>query len=287
MEFIELTTNEYRDFASHHPYYNFLNSVESFETRSTSGWKHVFVGVKENNQIIAATGIMFVPVMKKFFYAYAQRGFLIDYHNEELLSFFTSNLKKYLKDKKVLYITADPYVLYQERNLDGDIVTDGFNNHYVIENMQKVGFVHQGFTTGFDPRSQVRFMMTLNLKDKDTHQILKEMDQQTRWSVNKTIKLGVKVREINLDELDVFEDVMAYTSKKKNIQNMGKSYYERQYKAFGKDNFKLIISYLDLDEFKETVAKDRIREEATLNEIEAALIETPNSKKFLKKKKFN
>lgn len=285
MKFIELTKKQYDDFARNHPYHNFLNSAQAFEMKASNGWQYAFVGVEEQGEMIAATGLVFVPVMRKFFYAYAQRGFLLDYQDAKLLAFFTKELVQYLKPKNVLYIKADPYVLYQERDNDGNIVTDGFKHEYVIKNMSEVGFVHQGFTTGFDEDSQCRFMMTLYLDGKDAEQVLKEMDQQTRWSVNKTRKLGVKVREITLDELDVFDAIMAFTSEKKHIHNMGKAYYQRQMETFGKENLKLMVAYLDIEDFKATIAADKVRESAALEEIEAVLKEMPNSKKFIKKKR--
>ena len=64
-------------------------------TMHNQGFESIFIGLIDNNNILAASLIL-IEKRKGFKYAYAPRGFLIDYNNYNLLENFTTLLKKYL-----------------------------------------------------------------------------------------------------------------------------------------------------------------------------------------------
>lgn len=282
MQFTELSMNEYDAFVRTHPYRNFLNAVSAFEVKKEQGFSIAYVGVKEGNQVIAATGIVFVPVMRFFKYAYAQRGYLLDYDNLDLLHFFHDQIVLFCKKNKVTYIKLDPMVQLQQRDIKGDIVEGGFSHKDIVTNLERMGYHHQGYTTGFQSDSQVRFSFVLNLKEHTEESLLKQMDQQTRWSVNKTIKMNIKVRELKEDELSIFKKMMDYASSTRNFENMSISYYQQRLKYL-KEDAKLVVAYLDVPEYLDNMKESLHNEQVLLNEIEDVLKETPNSKKFKKK----
>lgn len=284
MKFRQLSEIEYDTFARKHSTRNYLNSLNAFKIKKEEGFECLFVGIEENNQIIAASGLAMIPFLRKFKYAYAQRGLMVDYENKELVTFFVNELKKFLKSLKVSYLKIDPYVFLQQLDLDGNVVEDGFNNHHYIDTLTSLGFIHQGFTKGFAVDSQCRYMMTLNLDGKDEKQLLAEMDSQTRWSVNKSLKLGIKVRVLKEEELPLFKKIMDETASRRNFSDMSIEKYKAQL-AMYKEDAKLCMAYIDLEEYKETINKDFERERAELAKIEQVLSETPNSKKFIKKQK--
>ena len=94
MEFKIIKEEEYKKFWENHPLKTFLSSIEIGKLRHKSGWKVHYVGVLEKKKIVAAT--MMVSRKKKFGKEefYAPRGFLLDFRNQELLGFFTVNVKK-------------------------------------------------------------------------------------------------------------------------------------------------------------------------------------------------
>ena len=284
MEFLKITEKEYDGFQKQHPYRDFMNSVHAMELKKMNNWEVEYVGVKENDQLIAATALSSIPVMKIYRFYYAQRGFLIDYANKNVVSFFTNELKKYLKAKKGLYLLADPNVLYKERDIDANLVEGGFDNSYVVDQLKACGYEHQGFTNNFKVLSEIRWMFSLYLEGKDEATVLKEMHQQTRWSVNKTLKQGLQVRELTIDELDIFLKMMAHTAKRRNFEQREDSFYRNQMKAFG-DDVKLLMAYLDLNHFRDRLVSEKQELNTELVTIEEKLAEMPNSKKFIKKKK--
>ena len=284
MEFCILDKNEYQSFVEKHPYRDFMNSVNAMELKLMNHWQVDYVGVKDKGEILCATALTSIPVMKVFRFYYAQRGFLIDYNDLELLKFFTVNLKKFLKDKKALYLIADPNVLYKERDIDGNLVAGGFDNSYVVDNLKAVGYQHQGFTNNFSVISEVRWMFSLYLEGKDESTLLKEMHQQTRWSVNKTIKQGIVIRELDIDEIGIFVRMMEHTAARRDFKARKQSFYENQLKAFG-DKAKILLAYLDLNDFNAKIETEKNELEAEMATIQAKLAEMPNNKKFLNKAK--
>ena len=143
----ELTKEEFNEYASKHPLNMFFQSSYWGELKSITGWKHFMVGIKNDGKIEAATLILGkkIPIFNRYIY-YAPRGFLIDYNNTELLKKFTLEVKKYLKKKKGIFIKINPYLIYQERDINGDIVENGIDNKNVVEELKKLGFIHTGFT---------------------------------------------------------------------------------------------------------------------------------------------
>ncbi len=181
-------------------------------------------------------------------------------------------------------MVVDPNVLYKERDMNGELVEQGFDNSYVIDHMIKAGYVHQGFTKDFQVISEIRWMFSLYLDGKDEATLLKEMHQQTRWSVNKTLKQGIQVRELSVDELHIFLDMMHHTSQRCDFTEREPEFYRNQMLAYG-DDAKLLLAYLDVNDFRKKLDEEKNQLMKEQAEIQGKLEELPGSKKFLKKKK--
>ena len=149
MIFTELTEEEYRLFETKHPLANIFQTVEMAKLRESYGAKIHYLGVKEDNKVIA--GGMFTDTKGMFGKRrfYAQQGFLIDYTNMDLLKFFTDNLKKYVKKNKGMFIRIDPNVIYRLRDVNGNLYEDDKPNDLVINNLKKLGYKHFGFTKDY------------------------------------------------------------------------------------------------------------------------------------------
>ncbi len=285
MQFDELTYAEYDEFARKSELRNYLNSANAIRIKEENGWKTAFVGMRDDlGKLVAACGMSFVPVMRKYHYAYAQRGFLCDYHDYELVKEFSDALKDYLIKQGIAYLRIDPYLEYQQLNQDGEVVPDGFNNQGVIDNLKSLGYHHIGFYKGVVNDSQVRYMVVLDLKDQDEASLLKAMDPKTRRNINRAIKLGVKTRQLAPDNLDEFMKLMEFTAEKRDFSDMGLMAYQRQIKAFGNDNAQVIESYLNKDEFLKDINAERAKENKVLADIKQLLIETPGGSKATKRK---
>ena len=109
----EITNKEFEKYAKTHQYYTFHQTKEWAELKAKNGWGHIYVGMYENNKVIGCSLILSkkLPVIKKQIF-YAPRGFLIDYHNESLVTEFTKQLKQLLKSKNGIFVKIDPPLMY-------------------------------------------------------------------------------------------------------------------------------------------------------------------------------
>lgn len=267
MKFQELTEKEYQKFWEKHPLKTFLSAVEIGKLREESGWKTHFVGVKEKEKVVAAA--MLLSHKRHFgrYEFYSPRGFLLDYENEKLLQFFVSEVKKYMKEKKGYVVRIDPYVIYKERDIDGNIVEGGEDHSKVVEHLQKLGFRKVSTKN----KEQVGWMFSLDLKGKSEEQILKEMKSNTRNTIRKTEKIGITVNEIGYDELDRFQSIMEETSQRKGFSNRKLSYYQKMYELFHeKQEVKFFITELNLKEYEERLENEKKEKEEKLNHLSDA-----------------
>ena len=85
--------------------------------------------VNETNNILAAALILIKKIDLFNKYGYAPKGFLIDYHNQELVKAFTNALKKYYYPKNVAFIKINPEIV-DKNDVEGleDLILTAVNN---------------------------------------------------------------------------------------------------------------------------------------------------------------
>lgn len=267
MKFQEITEKEYQKFWENHPLKTFLSAPEISKLREKSGWITYFVGVKENKKIIAAT--MLLAHKRHFgkYEFYSPRGYLMDFKNKELLTFFTKELKQYIKDKKGYVLRIDPYVIYKQRDIDGNIIEGGEDNSDVVENLLKLGYRK----IAEENMEQVGWMFSLDLEGKTIDQIYKEMKPNTRNTIRKAEKFGITVNEIAYDELDKFQSIMEETGARKGFHVRNLSYFQEMYKLFhDKNEIKYFITELDLKAYIERLTKEKREKEEKLSSLSDA-----------------
>ena len=267
MEFQEITQKEYKDFWNNHPLKTFLSAPEISELRKKTGWITYYVGVKKEKELIAATMLLAHKRHFGTYEFYSPRGYLLDFKNEELLDFFTKELKKYIKDKKGYVLRIDPYLIYKERDIDGNIVENGIDNSKVVEQLLSLNYKK----VPIEEKEQVGWMFSLDLENKTEEQILKEMKPNTRNTIRKAEKIGITVNEISYDELDRFQSIMEETSKRKGFSNRKLSYYQEMYNLFHEKNeVKFFITELNLKEYIERLKKEKEEKEEKITSLSDA-----------------
>lgn len=267
MKFQEITEKEYRTFWENHPLKTFLSAPEISKLREKSNWHTDYVGVKKDKELIAAT--MLLNHKRHFgkYEFYSPRGYLLDFNDKELVEFFTKELKKYIKDKKGYIFRVDPYLIYQQRDIDGNIVEGGEDNRDKVEQLKALGFKK----VKVEETEQVIWMFSLGLEGKSEEQILKEMKPNTRNQINKTEKFGISVNEIGYDDLERFENIMIETGARKGFKVRKLEYFQEMYKLFhDKNEVKYFITELDLSKYIEGLKKERVEKEDKIKSLSDA-----------------
>ena len=267
MQFLEITEKEYRKFWENHPLKTFLSAPEIGELRKSNGWDVYFVGVKENSDIVAAA--MIVSHKRHFgkYEFYSPRGVLVDYENKELLDCFLKEIKNFVRKHHGYIFRMDPYVIYKERDIDGNIVEDGVDHSNVVSHLESLGFKK----VSIPDMEQVGWMFSLPLEGKTCEQILKEMKPNTRNTIRKTEKIGITVKELGYDELDRFQNIMVETGERKNFSIRSVDYYQKMYELFhDKSEVKYYVTELDLVKYQKKLEEDKKSAEDKLSKLSDA-----------------
>ena len=254
MQFREITRDEYHDFWENHSLKTFLSAPEIGELRKSNGWDVYYVGVEDDKKLVAAA--MLVSHKRHFgkYEFYSPRGVLVDYENETLLHYFLDEIKNFVKNHRGYIFRMDPYVIYKERDIDGNIVEGGVDHSKLVSYLLDFGFKKVAIAD----MEQVGWMFSLPLEGKTKEQILKEMKPNTRNTIRKTEKIGITVKELGYDELERFQNIMIETGARKNFSVRSVDYYKKMYELFHeKGEVKYYVTELDLVQYQKKLEDDK------------------------------
>ena len=267
MQFREISEEKYRKFWENHPLKSFLSSPEIGKLRKSNGWDVYFVGVEKDKKLVAAT--MLVSHKRHFgkYEFYAPRGILVDFYDKDLVHYFVLEIKKFIKSHHGYIFRMDPYLIYKERDIDGNVVEGGVDNSSVVLDLEHLGFKKVSIPN----MEQVGWMFSLPLEGKSEEDILKEMKSGTRNKIRKTEKFGITVNELGYDELDRFQNIMVETGERKNFAVRDVSYFKKMYELFhDKGEVKYYVTELDLVKYEEKLKSDRKKSVEKLESLSAA-----------------
>ena len=264
MEFVVLNEEEYRKFYDSNSQSSFMQSVELGHLKKEYGDIVHLVGIKKNKKIVAASLLLESKTILNKSMFYAPRGLIVDYHDFDLLSFFVTELKKYIKNHHGFTLTIDPNVIYRKRSSDGDILGNG--DDLSVNNLKKLGFKHFGFNTYLETR-QARWAYLLEL-DEDYETKKSKFSKSTRKNIESTYKKGLQVRVGHIDDLNVMTEIFEITAKRKDFFYRSLDYYKKMYKNM-KDLMTIYIAYLNPDVYLEHTKK--LLEDETVKNREITL----------------
>ena len=192
MKIVTLSPEQFDKFASNHRYRNYYQSSAYGNVMVKFGYNIHYLGiVSDTNKLIGATLIMYKEIFMSNKIAYAPRGILFNYEDEEQVKEMTKQLKKLLGKQGFMLLRMDPYIPETIRDQDGNTIN--FNNQAsdIIKNLKKAGFSYKGKTKFFEtekPRWEA-----LVLLNRDDREIFARFDKRTRNKIRKATAHGVQV----------------------------------------------------------------------------------------------
>ncbi|MBE6147050.1 MAG: aminoacyltransferase [Firmicutes bacterium] len=281
MEFKVLLEEEFKQFADNYPQASFMQTVELAHLKEEYGSNIHYVGVLENDKLVAGSVILEDKTFLSQKMFYAPRGLLVDYHNKKLLSFFTDELKKYIKKQGGFIFTMDPNVVYRTRTSEGNLTEEYSPDKDSINNLLELGYNHHGFNIYLDAL-QARWAYRMPL-DEDYEIKKSKFSKSTRKNIDSCIKKGLQVREGTIDDLETMTEIFELTSKRKDFFSRSLSYYQKMYKHM-KDLMTIYIAYLDPEVYYQHT-KELLDSELKVNlELECKMEHDNVGNKLLKKK---
>lgn len=273
LEFVNLTKKEYQKFFEKHELSSFMQTIQLGNLKEELGDIVHYVGVKQNNKVVAASLILEQNSFFKYKTFYAPRGFLIDYHNKELLEFFTKQLKKYVKERKGFRIIIDPNLVYRFRNNDGSIMSDNNKDDIAFNNLLDLGYKHFGFNIYIETL-QARWGYRLKL-DKPYEELKKNFSKSTRKNIESCYKKGLQVRRGTINDLDSMTELFDSTAKRKDFQSRSLAYYKKMYEHMS-DLMNIYIAYIDpatyIKSVKDNLEKEQQNNQEILKKMETSIV---------------
>ena len=237
MKFVEITPDEFQDFAAKSPYKSFMQTTEIATLREKNGWTPYFLAATDNNTIKAATLLLAKPTFLGKSTFIAPGGPLLDFEDIKLATFFLANLKKYVKTHNGYVLNISPYYELKARDRNGAMLEGGFN----FENSLKV-LKFLNFREISHP-SQPKYMFAFDIDNRTPEELMANFKSNTRNHIKKAEKMGVKIRELQKSELNILKQITESTSKRRNFTDQPLSYYEQMYDLFcPQNNAKFLVA---------------------------------------------
>ena len=261
MQIKELTNQEFNEFISKYNIKSIYQTPEYGFTMNDEGMDTIFLGLIDNENIIAASLIL-IEKNRNYKYAYAPKGFLIDYNNYELLETFTSQIKKYLGKLNIAAIKINPMIIKNE--YDNKYKVSNPNPYYenIFNNLKKLGYRHLGYNNYFEGLKP-RFEAILDLKSP-YYILFKNIKKEFRTKIRGAEKLGIKVYKGNSNDLELLY------KQTRNKYPRDLQYFKNIYKFF-KSNSEIYYAKLDTVKYLKLASKNLTIQEEKCNKLNEIL----------------
>lgn len=241
MKIVKLSSSQFDRYASTHKYRNYFQTSMYANVMSRFGYQYQFIGiVNDANKLIGASLIIYKDVWMKNKIAYAPRGLLYNYENEQELEEVVDKLKKTLGKQNFMLLRIDPYIPLTIRDCDGNIMN--FNNQgtTIIENLKKAGFNYKGKNLYFE--TEKSRWEALILLQRDVREVFGRFDKRTRNKIRRASSAGVEIEKAPTNNVNKLYQFISKKEKKpmsffKEIINKFEDGVEIYYAKINTENF--------------------------------------------------
>ena len=237
----ELTSEEFNNFIFKNNYNTIYQTSEYNNSMDNQGYISLLVGLIDNNEIMGASAIL-IENRGKFKYAYASRGFLIDYSNKELVKEFTEQIKKYLSKLEVIAIKISPIIIKNIYNSNKELIFHNEDYNNIFRHLKQLGYYHLGYNNYFEALKP-RFEAVIDIS-KPYYETFNNIKKSFRTKIRSAEKDGIKVYRGDINNI---EDLYTLTQRK---YPRNKFYFADIYHNFSKNgNASLYYTKLDTKEY--------------------------------------
>ena len=237
MQFRELSEQEFIDFTNNFPLKSIYQTFEYGLVMNKQGYQTFLLGLLNNNSIVAAT-LVLVKKEEGFKYAYAPRGFLLNYEDFYLLRDFTIQIKNFLGKMNIIGIKINPLIIRNTYNFDEQTVSHNPNYQLVYEALKQNEYYHLGYNNFFEALKP-RFEAIIDL-NKPLYQLFNNIKKNYRTKIRSAIKNGIRTYKGTADDLGYLYDF----TKHKYSRNL--EYFKDCYQFYAQRNM-IELYYTKLD----------------------------------------
>ena len=300
LQFTEISPQDLDSFSASLPQGNFQQTSQMAAMRRSQGTQVEILAVKREGTVVAAC-VLETYHSRLSTFSVVHNGPLLDYHDEELVTFFFTQLQQRARKNGASQLEIIPETIYNLHNSDGSLMGDGFSaaSHDAgddvpaaghdagdgssrpaispvafarepeIATLEKLGFKHSGFTVGYTTIPRWRYLKDLSAI-ADEKALLASYSKNTRRNVKIAAKSGVTVRAIGRDELPIFHHLCELASEKQGFDNRPLEYFQALYDNLG-DKAQFMLATLDLKYYLEQWEAKKQKAEAEIARLQASL----------------
>jgi len=284
MKIVELTKEKFEEFVSKSQYKNYCQTSNYGIVMSETGFEYNFIGYMANNEILAAGMFLTKKIGNKYQYAYCPKGFITDYKDTDLLKKFTTNLIKYYKRKKIVFLKINPEIPIATIDYNDKYKKTTNDNISILEELKKIGFKRRKETEPLQ-LLQPKLTALINLKDYDINKLEKRFRNKIKSTENKGL-------EIEIADSSKIEYLYEFV---KNMKDRNINYYRNFLETFKKTNqADLMLVKINYQKYlinskkkveEEQIKNDELNERLQKDASEKNLNEKMNSDKILEEYK--
>lgn len=273
----ELTAEEFNNFKDSFNDKSVYQTSEYAYVMNHQNYTTMLLGLVDGNNILAASLIM-IQKRNNFKYAYAPRGFLIDYKDYALLEAFTIEIKNYLSKLDVVAIKLSPMIIKNIYDNKGNLISTNNDFNIVFDNLKSLEYHHFGYNNFFESHKP-RFEAILDIS-KNYLNLFRNIRKEFKTKIRSSETKGVRIIKGTNEELDY---LIKQVSKK---YPRGESYFKDVYKYFNqRDMIDYYYAKLDTKIHLETIKKKYEQEENNNNLLNSSIMNNPNNSfKLINKK---
>lgn len=237
----ELTNNEFEMFTKNFPINSLFQTKEYAFVMNHQGYESKFIGLIDNNKIIAAS-LIIIEKHHGYSYAYAPRGFLINYNDENLYNIFNEEMKKFLGEKGIAAVKLSPIIVKNIFDCDKNNYYNNANYGYIYDYIKRLDYHHYGYNNFFEAQ-RPRFEAVIDLSIGE-EKLFNNISKSYRTKIRSAQKNGVYITKGNKDDINILYEQV----KNKYPRNL--KYLSDMYDVFGKENkADLYIAKLDTKKY--------------------------------------
>ena len=277
MELKELTNKEFIEFTNSFKLKSIYQTPEYGFVMNNQGYDSYLLGLIDDDKIIAASLIL-IRKENGFKYAYAPRGFLLNYDYPDLLTTFSNFLKKYLSKKGVMGIKINPLIIKSIYKNDKEIKNTTYDTLY--NQLLRSDYYHLGYNNFFESLNP-RFEAVIDL-DKPIDTLFSNVKKEYKTKIRNCYNNGIRM--FKGDE-SIIDQIKSFTSKKYEYND---TYFKDCFNFFSKRNMAdLYYTKLDTKVYLKEIQKKLDYYEEKCNSYNELIMKKQTNNDALIKKKLN
>ncbi|MGM9975958.1 MAG: peptidoglycan bridge formation glycyltransferase FemA/FemB family protein [Bulleidia sp.] len=191
-------------------------------------WDHCFYSVTEDDRIVASALALIraLPLGKTLMYI--PRGPVMDWDNQELVTFMLDHIKAEAKKRKAITVRFDPAVhsrKYAYVDRKNDIPME---HEDTVSFLISYGAKHKGYTKLIEETTQPRFNAEMDV----IPDYMKKLQTKTRSRIRKSAEKGITIYE-GPEYVHDFAVAMHYTEVRKQIALRNEEYFSHMLDVYG------------------------------------------------------